>query len=49
LTAEKEVAAGTTAKLPDAYCSGVEGALASFSSFCGEEASSFFGDASEEA
>jgi len=42
------VAAGRAAKLPDAYCSGVEGALASFSIFCGEEASPFFGDAREE-
>jgi len=48
LTAEREVAAGTVAKLPDACYSGVEGALASCSIFCGEEASSFFGDAREE-
>ena len=42
------MAAGTVAKLPDACYSGVEGALASCSIFCGEEASSFFGDAREE-
>ena len=42
------MAAGTVAKLSDACYSGVAGALASFSSFCGEVASSFFGDAREE-
>ena len=41
------MAAGRVAKLADACCSGVEGALASCSIFCGEDAA-FFGDAREE-